>query len=279
LKTRIEDDIFRIKGSPIHLTKLVMNLISNAAEAMVDGGDLNISVSNCYIDKAKKLYDGIINEGNYVLLRIQDCGVGISPKNLSKIFEPFYTKKVMGRSGTGLGMAVVWGTVKDHHGHIHMISEEGSGTVFEVYLPITGEEINRQYKDKKIEDFMGRGECILVVDDIQEQREIAGTLLGTLGYSVDQVPSGEEAIEYIKTKSVDLVLLDMIMEPGLDGLDTFKRIREINPDQKTVIVSGYSETERIKEALLLGAGKYLKKPYTLEKIGVTLRLVLDSGNG
>ncbi|MCK4836849.1 MAG: response regulator, partial [Candidatus Aminicenantes bacterium] len=276
LKTYIEDDIFRIKGSLIHLAKMIMNLISNAAEAMIEGGDLNISVSNYYIDRPKKLYDGIINEGNYVLLKVTDCGVGISSKDLTKIFEPFYSKKVMGRSGTGLGMAVVWGTVKDHKGHIHIRSKEGAGTTFEVYLPITREEISQQYKDMKVNDYMGKGESILVVDDIQEQREIATTLLSSLGYSVDQVSSGEEAIKYIKTNRVDLLLLDMVMEPGLDGLDTYRYIKKINPDQKAVIVSGFSETERIKEAQSLGVGKYVKKPYSLEKIGVALRIVLDS---
>lgn len=128
----------------------------------------------------------------------------------------------------------------------------------------------------KVSDYMGKGESILVVDDIQEQREIATTLLSSLGYSVDQVSSGEEAIKYIKTNRVDLLLLDMVMEPGLDGLDTFRCIKKINPDQKAVIVSGFSETERIKEAQSLGVGKYVKKPYSLEKIGVTLRIVLDS---
>jgi len=275
IETILDDDIFNIKGSQTHLNKMVMNLVSNAAEAMPEGGKLFISVSNCYIDKPKKMYDVVVNEGNYILLEVADSGVGIPSKDLVKIFEPFYTKKVMGRSGTGLGMAVVWGTIKDHKGHINIESKVGVGTTLKIYLPITKEEICQQYKKVPIKDYSGKGENILVVDDVQDQLEIATVLLTNLGYSVNQVSSGKEAIEYVKCKKVDLILLDMIMEPGIDGLDTFKKIKEIVPDQKTIIVSGFSESERIKEAQRLGVGKYVKKPYTIEKLGLAIRSLLD----
>ena len=122
-----------------------------------------------------------------------------------------------------------------------------------------------------IEDYMGKGESILIIDDVEEQRDIASVMLKKLGYSVKSVSSGEEAIEYMKDNSVDLLLLDMIMDPGIDGLETYKRILKLHPKQKAIIASGFSETDRVKEAKRLGAGAYVKKPYVLEKIGLVIK--------
>jgi len=173
----------------------------------------------------------------------------------------------MGRSGTGLGMAVVWGTVKDHKGYIDLKSAEGKGTTFTLYYPVTRESLHvDQSTACKIEN-NGHGETILIVDDVEQQRNIASLMLNKLGYAVNAVPSGEAAIEYMKNNSADLVVLDMIMDPGIDGLETYKKILEYKPDQKAIIASGFSETWRVKEAQRLGAGAYVKKPYTIEKIG------------
>jgi CheY-like chemotaxis protein len=193
------------------------------------------------------------------------------PEDLDKIFEPFYTKKVMGRSGTGLGMAVVWGTVKDHDGYIDVQSTEGKGTTFTLYFPVTRQEASKEEAGLSIEDYMGNGQSILVVGDVEESRELASEMLKKLGYSVTQVSSGEEAVDYMKKNSVDLLVLDMIMDPGIDGLDTYKKILELYPGQKAIIVSGFPETERVKEAQKLGAAQYIKKPYTLEKIGLAVK--------
>ena len=122
---------------------------------------------------------------------------------------------------------------------------------------------------------MGNGESILVVDDIKEQRDVASMILSELGYTVTTASSGEDAVEYLKNHAVDLLFLDMIMDPGIDGLDTYKRILEFHPGQKAIIVSGFSETDRVKDAKGLGAGQYIRKPYTLEKIGIALRTELD----
>ena len=126
-----------------------------------------------------------------------------------------------------------------------------------------------------LKDYMGRGETILVVDDVEEQRKIAASMLKELGYSVVSVSSGEEAVEYLKTNKVGLLLLDMIMDPGMDGLDTYKKILEIRPGQKVIIASGFSETDRVKEVQNLGAGAYLKKPFLLEKIGLAVKEELE----
>jgi len=140
IETHLEKDVLNILGSPTHLSKTVMNLISNAVEAMPDGGKLTVSTENRYIDRPIRGYDDV-KEGDYVVLTISDTGTGISPDDIEKIFEPFYTKKKMGRSGTGLGMAVVWGTVKDHNGYIHFESAEGRGTTFTLYFPVTRKSV------------------------------------------------------------------------------------------------------------------------------------------
>jgi two-component system cell cycle sensor histidine kinase/response regulator CckA len=259
-------DLLNISGSPIHLSKTVMNLISNAAEAMADGGSICISTQNKYLDQPVEGYDEI-EEGDYVLLKISDTGIGINPEDKERIFEPFYTKKIMGRSGTGLGMAVVWGTVKDHKGYIDLQSTEGQGTTFTLYFPVTRESLAADQSAVATVETNGNGERILVVDDIPEQRQIATLMLKRLGYDVNAVPGGHEAIEFLQNHSADLIVLDMIMDPGIDGLETYKQILQINPGQRAIIASGFSETWRVKEAQRLGAGAYVKKPYTIEKIG------------
>jgi PAS domain S-box-containing protein len=275
MRTNFEDDLLPIMGSPVHLSKTIMNLVSNAAEAMNDGGTISITTENRYIDRPIRGYDHV-EEGDYVTLTVSDTGVGIAQKNIEKIFEPFYTKKIMGRSGTGLGMAVVWGTVKDHKGYIDVKSREGKGTTFSLYFPITRKRIQQESVKSSFEDYKGRGESILVVDDVEEQREIAYELLTKLDYSPTTVSSGIEAVEYIKDNSADLLVLDMIMDPGIDGLETYKRILHFNPKQKAIIVSGFSETRRVKEAQKLGAGAYVKKPYTLNKLGTAVKEALEA---
>lgn len=274
VETSLESDLFNISGSPVHLSIVVMNLVSNAAEAMPDGGKIFLSTENRYIDRPINGYDNI-EEGDYVVLAVSDTGIGISSEDIKRIFEPFYTKKVMGKGGTGLGMAVVWSRVKDYKGYIDVQSIEGKGTTFTLYFSATRRAITKEKAKLPIENYMGKGESILVVDDVKEQREIVFKLLTILGYVVDTVSSGEEAVEYLKEHSVDLIVLDMIMDPGIDGLDTYKKILEVHPDQKAIIASGFSETDRVREVQRLSAGQYIKKPYTFEKIGIAVRAELD----
>jgi len=274
IESNLEAYLLNIMGSSVHLSKTVMNLVSNAAEAMPEGGNIFISTESKYIDKPIRGYDDV-KEGDYVILTVSDTGIGISSGDLEKIFEPFYTKKVMGRSGTGLGMAVVWGTVKDHRGYIDVQSTEGKGTTFTLYFPVTRKEIAGKEEALPMEEYMGKGETVLVVDDVEEQREIASRILTKLNYVVTSVSSGEEAVNYMRGNSADLLVLDMIMHPGIDGLETYKRILELHPGQKAIIASGFSETDRVKEAQRLGAGKYIKKPYTMEKIGLAVKKELE----
>jgi signal transduction histidine kinase/CheY-like chemotaxis protein len=276
LETQLDEDLLNISGSSVHLSKTLMNLVSNAAEAMPfgRGGIIGIKTENRFLEEAVKGYDSV-EKGEYAVLTVSDNGVGIASDDLDKIFEPFFTKKHMGRSGTGLGMAVVWGTIQDHGGYIDVQSTENAGTTFTLYFIGTGEEMPPEIEKLPIANYKGSGQSILVVDDVEAQREIAKKILTALNYSVQSVPSGEAAIKYLKEHTIDLVVLDMIMDPGIDGLETYRRILEIHPNQKAIIVSGFAETERVKVAQNLGAGEYVKKPYILEKIGQAIKKEIE----
>ena len=271
-----EKDIPNILGSDFQLSKALMNLVTNAAEAMSlkGGGMVRISSSKRILIKPYNGYQ-TIPAGQYAVLSVQDTGAGISKEDQSNIFEPFYTKKMMGKSGTGLGMTVVAGVVKDHGGFIDLKSSEKQGTNFDLYFSVTDKTIQGKEEIKAFESYKGM-ESILVVDDTKEQREVACIVLKKLGYRVCSVTGGEKALTFLRQNRVDLLILDMIMDPGIDGLETYKRVLEIYPGQKAIIATGYAETERVKEAMKLGVGTYIKKPYTIEKLGIAVRRILDS---
>ena len=275
IETDLYPDLLNVQGSPVHLRKTLMNLVSNAAEAQPEGGSVRVYTVNRYVDRPIRGYQNV-REGEYVVLGVADDGAGIAREDLDRIFEPFYTKKVMGRSGTGLGMAVVWGTVQDHRGYIDLTSNEGRGTTFELYFPITREIVVNPRVRRPMQDFMGDGQVVLVVDDVEEQREIATRMLQRLNYEVVTASSGEEAVACMRENRADVLVLDMIMDPGMDGLDTYRAIRRLHPGQKAVIASGFAENERVREAQRLGAGEYVKKPYTLESIGIALKRALHA---
>ena len=274
IKTELEHGLLNISGSSVHLGKTIFNLVSNASEAMSKGGVMTIKTANRYLDKPIQGYDEI-REGDYVVFSISDTGEGIHEADLKRIFEPFYTKKVMGRSGTGLGLAVVWGTVKDHNGYITVQSEEGKGSTFTLYFPVTREELSSDHVAISLSEYTGKGESILIVDDVKGQRDLAEEMLRKLNYNVTSVSSGEEAVTYLKEHEADLMVLDMIMDPGMDGLDTYRSILEIRPELKAIIVSGFSESDRVKVAQSLGAGAYVRKPYVIEKLGLAVKRELD----
>lgn len=273
-ETDLDHELLNINGSAVHLRKTIMNLISNATEALPAGGLVRIRTVNRYIDVTAQ-HSSDVPEGDYVLFEVEDNGIGISSEDLSHIFEPFYTKKKMGRSGTGLGMSVVWGTVQDHKGHIQLESSEGVGTRIALYFPVTREPAVEPDRVIPVDEYTGSGEKILVVDDVPEQRELAQSMLSRLGYNVYEVASGEAALDFLSEQSVDLVILDMIMDPGIDGLETYIRILASHPDQRAIIASGFSETDRVFEAQRLGAKVYVKKPYTLEKLGIAIKKALS----
>ncbi|MDQ1277813.1 MAG: two-component system, cell cycle sensor histidine kinase and response regulator CckA [Thermodesulfobacteriota bacterium] len=273
ITANLASDLLNIRAAIIQMTKAVMNLVTNACEAIFTEGAVQIGTSNRYLEEP---YPGLetIPAGEYAVLTVQDNGIGLDEEARQHIFEPFYTKKWLGRSGTGLGMTVVWHTVKEVGGFIDIRRPEGRGTMIELYLPVTREEIPSTPPKLPIDDYRGT-ERVLVVDDIAEQRRIAAGILTKLGYKVVTVAGGEEAVAWIEQHEVDIVVLDMIMDPGIDGCETYRRLAEWNPDLKAIIVSGFSESERVREAQRLGAGRYLSKPYTLEGLALAIRAELN----
>ncbi|MBI9100937.1 MAG: response regulator [Spirochaetales bacterium] len=275
LKMLLNAESSNVLGSAFHLHKLIMNLVSNAVESQSNGGIVSIQTSTLY-DYEGDTDLGPIPLNDYIVLKVEDQGDGIRPEDLSKIFEPFFTRKVMGRSGTGLGMAVVWGTVQDHKGFINITSEIELGTSIQIYLPLSRSTSRSSDENWSMEDFLGKGEIVLIVDDQEEQREINSLLLKKLLYNTLTVPSGEAAIELLKEKKIDLVLMDMIMDPGINGIETFMKIKKNNPSQKVILLSGYAENTKVDEALELGVKDFLKKPCTLKQLSRSIRKVLDS---
>lgn len=257
-----EADIF---CSPLHIKKCLMNLVTNAAEAVDDSGTVTISTHNDCLDENKAAkYE--IAVGKYIILSVKDTGSGIPKKDLQHIFEPFYTKKVMGRSGTGLGLTVVWNTVQDHESKI-FVSSDTNGTVFQIYFPVSKKKFAVIEKTGQRENAEERSGTVLIIDDEPQLRDIAARMLKSIGYIVDSVCSGELAIKYILNKAVDLLVIDMQMEPGMNGYETYREIIKIYPEQKAVIVSGFSDSADVKAALKLGAKGFIKKPYSTEQLG------------
>ncbi len=259
-----------ISCSPIHIKKCLMNLVTNGTEAIEKKGEITVSTS-VVVPGSQLAFEKGLKEIEYVMLSVSDTGTGIPAENLEHIFEPFYTKKVMGLSGTGLGLAVVWNTVEDHDGKI-LVESSDRGTCFQLYFPVN--EDAEPYIVETVEDvesLRGNGEHILIVDDEEILRDVAEQMLNGLGYRVSSVSSGEEAIEYVRKTPVDLLLIDMLMEPGISGLQTYDAILLLNPRQKAIVVSGFSESVDVKKTLKLGASAFIKKPYSLDQLAKAVR--------
>lgn len=277
MTTELDPGLMNLNGVRHQLEKTVMNLVLNSVESIQPNGphgdNIIIKTFNQYIEQPIQGHE-TMTEGEYAVLQIADQGVGIASEDINKIFEPFYTRKVMGRSGTGLGLAVVWSAVQDHDGYIRVASVQNEGAVFTLHFPVTRKAVESVRASESLESYTGSGETILVVDDVDNQREIASKILKRLGYRVACAASGEEAVSYLQENRVDLLMLDMIMEPGMDGLETYEQIQKLYPRQKALLASGFAATERVKKAQQLGAGAYLQKPYTMEKLGAAVKTAL-----
>lgn len=287
ISTELEKVIEPICCSPTHVTKCIMNLMLNAAESVNVSGYISIHTEHCHLS-ASEAKNIDVKPGQYVTLAVTDNGPGIDPADVKYIFEPFYTKKKMGRSGTGIGLSVVWSSMQDHDGTVTVQSDH-ERTIFTLFFPLSDEHCRQLSSKEDIpledidQDLRGHGERILIVDDEVRQREIALQILKELGYRARAVASGEEAIksveEAIKSveeESFDLVLLDMVMAPGMDGLETYIALTHINPGQKALIISGFSESNKVDQALSLGISGFLRKPYTLKQLAAGIKTVFKN---
>ncbi|MDR2141685.1 MAG: cache domain-containing protein [Deltaproteobacteria bacterium] len=263
LELRLAEGSLEVLGSQPHLKKVINNIVQNAVEAVgatqsPEPGLVVVSTKKVFLREA---LEGMENfqPGERLVLSVKDNGPGINPEEIGRIFEPFFSRK----TGTGLGLAVVAIIVREHGGVVE-VDNSPKGVEFRVWLPLA--PANKKALPKSLEARMGHGQKVLVVDDVDIQRKLAQKMLRALGYETHSVASGEEAVEYLKTHEADLVVLDMIMRPGLNGRETYEAILAFKPDQKAIIASGMAEGEEVEKAQALGAKYFVSKPYTLEDI-------------
>jgi CheY-like chemotaxis protein len=251
---------------------VLLNLFVNAGDAMSGGGNLILKTMNTtHNDMKGKLYDP--KPGNYVLLTVTDTGIGMDKETMERIFDPFYTTKEMGR-GTGLGLASAYGIVKGHGGYIEVDSKKGQGATFRIYLPATGKEVQKPVKtaDQLIK---GTG-TVLLVDDEEVILEVGKELLEGMGYQVLTAKDGEEAIEVYKKNrgEIDIVLLDMVM-PNMGGGEAYDRMKEINPDMKALLSSGFSIDGEASEILERGCNGFIQKPFTMKELSGKITEIME----
>lgn len=275
IQTELQPEIGNICCSDQYLYKVLLNLVGNAMEAIGQNGQVVIHTENCKFSHPLQFNWEQIPGEDYVKLVISDDGPGIDEQHMEHIFDPFYSTKVMGKSGTGLGLTIVWKIVQDHNGWIE-VKNGPRGATFELYFPATHEQVCPNENWAQANLLRGNGETVLIVDDQQEQVVMLEKALGELGYRTFSVTCGEDAVAFLRSNAVDLILLDMIMGEGLNGRETFERILEISPEQKAIIVSGYAQKEEIERVRQLGISFFLEKPVTLGRVSKVMRHVLSS---
>ena len=270
---KYQENIWPVEVDRGQIEQVLLNLYVNAWQAMPGGGEIYLETENVI------LYEGYaksfsIKAGNYVKISVTDTGLGMDEKTRERIFEPFFTTKEMGR-GTGLGLATVYGIIKGHNGYINVDSEKGGGTTFTIYLPSSEKEVKIEVKTP--EKLLIGHETILLVDDEDVIIAVTRDILESLGYSVRSAKSGHEAIEIYKADRdmIDLVILDMVM-PEMGGGETFDRLKEINPDVKVILSSGYSLNGQAIRIMERGCHTFIQKPFTLLSLSQMVRDVLDN---
>ena len=273
---RYEQAIWSVEADQTQIEQALLNLYVNAWQAMPEGGNLYLETKNVVLgpDYIKPF---AIQLGNYVRISVTDTGIGMDKKTQQRIFEPFFTTKEMGR-GTGLGLASVYGTIKNHGGFINVYSEAGHGTTFNIYLPASEKKI----AGEKVPSggILGGAETILLVDDETTILEVMEKALTLTGYKVILAQGGEEAVEvYKKNKDgIDVVLLDMIM-PGMSGGKVFDLLREMNPGVKVILSSGYSIAGEASKIMDRGCNGFIQKPFGIRELSQKIREVLDPRPG
>jgi PAS domain S-box-containing protein len=265
-------DLWSVEVDRGQIEQVLMNLYLNALQAMPGGGTLIIRTGHVTIDK-DQYNPYYVKAGKYVKITIEDTGIGMSEEIQQRIFDPFFTTKEMGR-GTGLGLASVYGIVKNHEGFINVYSEKGKGTRFEVCLPASGKGV--PHKEKAREEFVEGKETVLLVDDEDMIIDVGERMLGKLGYKVFTARDGKEAIEVFQKyqEKIDVIVLDMIM-PKMGGGESFDRIKKMKPEIKVLLSSGYSINGQATEILNRGCNGFIQKPFNLQNLSKNLRSILE----
>jgi len=271
----LEDHLWPADIDQGQIEQVLMNLFINAWQAMPGGGDLYIETKNTIVDENRfKSYSG--NGGRYVKISVTDTGVGMDEKTRERIFEPFFTTKEMGR-GTGLGLASVYGIIKNHNGFINVYSEKGQGSTFNIYFPASDKKTGKESPsetDAAVDKSSSR-ETILIVDDEDMILDVAGEMLKTLNYTVITAQNGPAAIEMYQRQqeNIDLVILDMVM-PDMGGGEVFDTIKKINPGAKVLLSSGYSLNGKAGKIIERGCDGFIQKPFTMSDISKQVRKIL-----
>ncbi|MFC1812506.1 PAS domain S-box protein [Thermodesulfobacteriota bacterium] len=272
IRENFDKNLWTVDVDQGQIEQVLLNIYVNAWQAMPEGGDLYMQTENIIIDEEySKPYQ--VEPGNYVKISITDTGVGMDEATRQRIFDPFFTTKEMGR-GTGLGLASAYGIIKNHNGFINVYSETDEGTTFNIYLPASEKEA---VKEEKLNEKLFKGtETLLLVDDEDIIIEVGQGIIENLGYKVLTAKSGKEAIEiYEKNRGrIDMVILDMIM-PDMGGGETYDRLKEINPDIKVLLASGYSINGQATEILERGCNGFIQKPFNITDLSKRIREILD----
>ncbi len=272
-----DQDLWGIKADRGQIEQVLLNLYVNAADAMPGGGDLFLKTQSItHKDMRGKPYK--VKPGDYALLTVRDTGMGMDRETMERIFDPFFTTKGIGK-GTGLGLASVYGIIKAHGGYIDADSKLGGGTAFSIYLPALRETEVRQGEELPERPLEGP-ETILVVDDEEMIVDVAEKMLKALGYEVFVASSGKQALElYKKNKEkIHLIILDMIM-PEMGGGETYDRLKEIDPDIKVLLASGYSIDGRAEEIIERGCDGFIQKPFNMKELSGKIREIFANFRG
>lgn len=275
-ETRLPPDAWNIEANETQIAQVLLNLALNACDAMPKGGVLAFATVNTTLDEVSCRTKLGLRPGRYVCVSVSDTGIGMKRELLERVFEPFYTTKELGK-GTGLGLSVVYGIVKNHSGHIEVQSEVGRGTVFNVYFPATDWPLRREKAAPDADLPRGEGK-ILVADDEDMVRTMLCDLLQELGYQVVPARDGAEALDIYRARhhEIDLVILDMIM-PKLDGGETYTLLKQMNPEIKAILSSGYSQEGKVQEIVKEGISGFIQKPYSTAEIARVIRDTLRKG--
>jgi two-component system cell cycle sensor histidine kinase/response regulator CckA len=272
IRHELAEDLFTIEADRGQIVQLLLNLYVNAADAMPGGGNLIVQSANVTHEDIKgKIYTP--KPGNYALLTVTDTGTGMDKETLERIFDPFFTTKDIGM-GTGLGLASAYGIIKSHGGYIDVESGKGHGTSFYIYLP--GSEKKVKDTAKTVDQLVQGRETILIVDDEAMILDVGAEMLKELGYTVLNAKSGIEAVEIYEANKneIDLVILDMVM-PGMGGGLTYDKMKEIDPDARVLLSSGYSLDGQAREILERGCKGFMQKPFNINELSRKVREILD----
>ena len=272
----LEKDLNVIQADSGQIEQILLNLALNASHAMIDDGQITIKTQNAILDKEAARTHGDMDAGEYALLTITDNGHGIAKEVQSRVFEPFFTTKAPGQ-GTGLGLSMVYGIVKNHHGHIEYESEPGEGTKFSIYFPVSKsvDVLKEEITAKEVKESAGN-EIILLIEDNESILDAVERMLQYFGYTVITASYGEQAIEIYQSRndSIDLVILTLNM-PGMGGRKCLEKLLEIKPDLRAIITSGYTSAANLNVVQNGGNTVFVEKPYQLEELLRIVRDILD----